>query len=174
MSMNISQGNVLDAKADAIILTVDGAAEGMEGNLSRKFALRWPDVWREIKDEIRYPIPLGKVIEFEPVTDCAFQFIMLASTLHHRDVFSDVAKQGIIRDATEKSMRIADKYSISTIAAPVMVGGWRLTLQNAFLSMVDGYESARRSNIDVNLDIYILQTNDYENIKSLAGNIGWR
>lgn len=156
MSLNILQGNVLDAKADAIILSVDGAAKGMEGNLSRQFASRWPEAWNEIRDEIRHPIPLGKVIEYEPVSDCAFQLILLASTLHHREVLNDKARQGIILEATENSLRVADKYKINTITAPVMVGGWRLTLQNAFLSMVDGYESARRSNINVNLDIYIL------------------
>ena len=44
MSLKISRGNVLDAKADAIILTIDGAANGMEGNIARAFARKWPDV----------------------------------------------------------------------------------------------------------------------------------
>ncbi len=174
MSMNILQGNVLDAKAEAIILSIDGDAKGMEGNLSRQFALRWPDVWQEIQDEIRQQIPLGNVIEFEPVTDCSFRLILMASTLHHCEVLSDAAKQGIIRDATENSLQLAARYSISTVVAPLMVGGWRVTLQSAFLSMVDGYESARRNNINTNLDIHILQPGDYEIIRSLAGNIGWR
>ena len=168
------QGNVLDAGANAIILTIDGTAWGMEGNLCRQFALRWPEVWQEIQDEISQKIPLGKVIEFEPVTDCSFQLILLASTLHYREVLSDAAKQGIIRDATEKSLKLAAKYSINTVAAPLMVGGWRLTLQSAFISMIDGYEFARRNNINANLDIHILQPNDYEIILSLANNIGWR
>ena len=155
-------------------MTVDGAAKGMEGNLSRQFALRWPDVWSEIQDEIRHPITLGRVIEYEPVADCSFQLILLASTLHHREVLSDAAKQGIIRDATEKSLRIAEKYSINTVAASLMVGGWRLAMQSAFLSMVDGYESARRNNVNANLDIHILQPSDYETLQALARNIGWR
>jgi len=174
MVMNILQGNVLDAKAEAVILSIDGAAKGMEGNLTRQFAMRWPEVWGEIQDEIRNPIPLGKVIEYEPVIGCSFRLILMASTLHHREVLSDAAKQGIIRDATEKSLQLAARFSIDTIAAPLMVGGWRLTLQSAFLSMVDGYESARRNNINTNLDIHILQPGDYEIIRSLAGNIGWR
>ena len=174
MGMNIVQGNVLDAKAEAIILTVDGVAKGMEGNLSRQFALRWPDVWQEILDEIRHPIPLGKVMAYEPVAECAFQLIVLASTLHHREVLTDKAKQGIIRAATERSMNIAAEYRISTIAAAVMAGGWRLKLQDAFLSMVDGYESARQNNIDANLDVYILQPDDFETIQSLTQTIGWR
>jgi O-acetyl-ADP-ribose deacetylase (regulator of RNase III) len=174
MSINILQCNVLDAKVDAIILSVDGAAKGMEGNISRQFALRWPVVWQEIQDEISQQIPLGNVIEFEPVNDYSFRLILMASTLHHREVLSGAAKQGIIRDATEKSLKLAARYSINTVAAPLMVGGWRLKLQSAFLSMVDGYESARRNNINTNLDIHILQPGDHEIIRSLAGNIGWR
>jgi len=174
VTLNILQGNVLDAKAEAIILSIDGAAKGMEGNISRQFALRWPKVWREIQDEMRHPIPLGKVMEFETAGDCSFRLILLAATLHHREVLSDAAKQGIIRDATEKSLSLAAKYSINTVAAPVMIGGWRLTMQSAYLSMIDGYESARRNNINVNLDVHILQSNNYEIIQSLANNIGWR
>lgn len=174
MAMNILQGDVLDAKAEAIILSIDGAAKGLEGNISRQFASRWPETWREIQDEIRQQIPLGKVTEFEPDTECSFRLVLLASTLHHREVLSDAAKQGIIRDAIERSLKIAAKYSINTVAAPLMIGGWRLTLQSAFLSMVDGYESARQDNINANLDIYILQPSEYEIIQSLASNIGWR
>lgn len=69
MSIDIFQGNVLDAKADAIILSIDGSARGMEGNLCRQFASRWSDVWQEVQNEIRYTIPLGKVFDHEPVTN---------------------------------------------------------------------------------------------------------
>lgn len=172
--MNLLQGDVLDAKAEAIILTVDGAAKGMDGNLSRQFASRWPDVWQEILDEIHHPIPLGKVMAYEPVAECAFQLIVLASTLYHREVLTDKVKQGIIREATEKSIEIAAGYGINTIATAVMAGGWRLKLQDAFLSMVDGYESARQNKFDTNLNIYILRPDDFQTIQSLTQAIGWR
>ena len=174
MAMNIIQGNVLNAKANAIILTVDGAAKGMEGNLSRQFALRWPEAWQEIQDEIRYPISLGKVLDFEPVSKCSFRFVFLAATLHHRGVINNANRQGIIQSATEKSLNIAADFKINTIATSVMLGGWRLNLQDAFLSMVDGYESARQKGVDVNLDVYVIEPNDCESIQVLAETIGWR
>lgn len=174
MTINILHGNVLDAETDAIILTVDGAAKGMEGNLSRQFALCWSEAWREIQDEIRYPIPLGKVLDFEPVAGCSFQYVLLASTLHHLGAVGNAARQGIIRSAIEKSLKIAHEYKIKTIATPVMAGGWRLTLQDAFLSMIDGYEFARQNGVDVDLDVYVIKSDEYESIQALARTIGWR
>jgi hypothetical protein len=174
MALNILQGNVLDAKAEAIILTIDGAAKGMEGNLSREFASRFPGVWNEIQNKIEYPVPLGSVIEYETAGKCAFRLVLLATTLNHLEMISDPARQGIICDVTEKSLNIAAKYKINAIASPVLTGGWRLTMQKAFLSIVDGFERARQNGITANLDIHIMNMNHYKNIKSLAQNIGWR
>ena len=174
MFLNILHGNVLDADSDVIILTVDGAAKRMEGNISRQFALRWPDVWKEIQNEMTKPIPLGKVMEFEADGECPFRLVLLTSTLHHREVLSDAAKQGIIREATEKSLVIASRYNIGKVATAIMTGGWRMSMQKAFLSMVAGYESARQKNINTDLDVYMIQASDYKNIRALACNIGWR
>lgn len=174
MFLNILQGNVLDSDSDAIVLTVDGSTKGMEGNISRQFSLRWPNVWQDIQNEMTKPIPLGRVAEFETVSDCPFRLVLLASTLHHREVLSDAAKQGIIRDATERSLVIASKYNIEKVASAIMIGGWRMSMQKAFLSMLEGYESARQKNINTDLDVYMLQASDYKNIRALACNIGWR
>jgi hypothetical protein len=32
--------NVLDVQADALIITIDGAKKGMEGNIARAFAIK--------------------------------------------------------------------------------------------------------------------------------------
>lgn len=174
MKLNILQGNVLDSDSDVIVLTVDGSIKGMEGNISRQFALRWPDVWHEIQNEMSKTIPLGRVMEFETDGECPFRLILIASTLHHREVLSDAAKQGIIRDATERSLVIASRYTIEKVATAIMTGGWRLSMQKAFLSMLEGYESARQSHISTDLDVYLLKATDYANIRSLSCNIGLR
>lgn len=36
MGLRVLHGNVLDAQADALIITIDGAAKGMEGNIARR------------------------------------------------------------------------------------------------------------------------------------------
>jgi hypothetical protein len=174
MSINIFQGNVLDAKADAIILSIDGSAKGMEGNLCRQLEARWSDVWRDVQDEISYPIPLGKVFDHEPVVDSPFGLIMLASTLHHKDALHLSVKKGIISSVTEKSLKLAAEYRAKAVASAIMSGGWRLTQEAAFLAMIDGYENARQNNIQVDLNIYILDPEQYERIKALAQSIGWR
>lgn len=172
--LKLLNSNVLKAKAEAIILSIDGAAKGMEGNLSRQFALRFPKVWNEIQNEIRYPVPLGRVIEFEADGDCAFRMVLLATTLNHLEVISDAARQDIIRGVTEKSLTIAATYKINAIASPLLIGGWRLTLQNAFISMLEGYEKARRNNVNGNLEIHMMNYSNYRSIKTLADNIGLR
>jgi len=172
--LKLLNSNVLDAKADAIVLSIDGAAKGMEGNLSREFASRFPGVWNEIQNKIEYPVPLGSVIEYETAGKCSFRLVLLATTLNHLEVISDPARQGIIRDVTEKSLNIAAKYKINAIASTLMTGGWRLTMQKAFLSMNDGFERARQNGVTANLDIHIMNVSNYKNIKSLAQNIGWR
>lgn len=172
--LKLFNSNVLDAKTGAIILTIDGAAKGMEGNLSREFDSRFPGVWNEIQNKIEYPVPLGSVIEHETAGKCTFRLVLLATTLNHLEMISDPARQGIIRDVTEKSLNIAAKYKINAIASPVLTGGWRLTMQKAFLSMTDGFERARQNGVTANLDIHIMNVSNYKNIKSLAQSIGWR
>ena len=171
--LKLLNSNVLDAKADAIVLSIDGAAKGMEGNLSREFASRFPGVWNEIQNKIEYPVPLGSVIEFETAGKCAFRLVLLATTLNHLEMISDPARQKIISDVTEKSLNIAAKYKINAIASPLLTGGWRLTMQKAFLSMNDGFERARQKGVTANLDIHIMNVSNYKNIKSLTQNIGW-
>lgn len=172
--LKLLNSNVLDAKAEAVILSIDGAAKGMEGNLSREFASRFPGVWNEIQNKIEYPVPLGRVIEFETAGKCAYRLVLLATTLNHLEMISDPARQGIIRDVTEKALLIAAKYKINTVASPLLTGGWRLTLQKAFLSIVEGYEKAVQNNCNANLEIYMMNVGKYKNIKALADNIGWR
>jgi hypothetical protein len=161
--LKLLNSKVLDAKADAIVLSIDGAA-----------ASRFPGVWNEIQNKIEYPVPLGRVMEFETAGKCAFRLVLLATTLNHLEMISDPARQGIIRDVTEKSLNIAAKYKINAIASPLLTGGWRLTMQKAFLSMTDGFERARQNGVTANLDIHIMNVSNYKNIKSLTQNIGWR
>jgi hypothetical protein len=51
--LRVLHGNVLDAIADALILTIDGAKKGMEGNIARAFARKWPEIWHELEDEMQ-------------------------------------------------------------------------------------------------------------------------
>ena len=72
MSIEIKKGNLFESKSDAIILTVDGARRGMEGNIARAFGRKYPDIWEELEYEIEYPISLGssKIYQTDPELEC--------------------------------------------------------------------------------------------------------
>ncbi len=59
MPICLVYGDVFDAVADGLLLTIDGAKKGMEGNVARAYARRWPDAFEEIEYEIPYPLPLA-------------------------------------------------------------------------------------------------------------------
>ena len=70
MPLILEVGNVLDAQAEALLLTVDGVAlnkpdpakpirggrEILGGNIANQFARRWPEDWEDLQLEIPFPI----------------------------------------------------------------------------------------------------------------------
>jgi hypothetical protein len=102
--IEIVQGDVLAAQAHAVILAVDGAKRGMEGNIARAYSRRWPDAWMEIEDEIRYPIPLGRSIAIRPENESGFPVVLIASTLHHLDALAEQQKAAIVRSALAEAL----------------------------------------------------------------------
>lgn len=38
MAIELINGDLLEVKADAVLLTIDGSKPGMEGNIARQFA----------------------------------------------------------------------------------------------------------------------------------------
>lgn len=100
----------------------------------------------------------GNKVSFQSNTACL--------ALHHHRVLSDMAKQSIISAATEKI------FLIAWVQHPEDTDGnydRRLALDHTkdFLSMMTGYESVMQKNINTDLNVYILQTSDYENIRYL-------
>jgi O-acetyl-ADP-ribose deacetylase (regulator of RNase III) len=174
MGLRIFQGNVLDAKADALIITIDGAKKGMEGNIARAFARRWPEIWAEIEEEIPYPLPLGEVFEYEPASESPFRLILVASTLNHKDTLTESEKKSIGRTALDNAITAAAGHGVKSIATAIMTGGWRLSQQSAFLSMTEGYEMALQAGNEIALAIYVLDANQYETIQSIARGMGWQ
>lgn len=174
MGISIIHGNVLDAENDALILTIDGTKKGMEGNIARQFAKKRPEVWAELEDEISYPLPLGQVFDYEPVSECPFKLLLVASTLAHMGNLTEHYLKSIVRTAFDEALTRATEYNISKIASAVMSGGWRLKPQAAFLAMMDGYESAARNGIEIVTEIYLPDQPQYLHIKALAESMGWR
>lgn len=140
MAIRILKGNALDAQADALILTIDGARRGMEGNIARAFARRWPETFEEIDEQIRYPVPLGRTVATHPESDCPFRTILFASTLHHLDVLPDMQKSAIISSALSEAVTLTLKHRCRSVATAVMSGGWRLPFEVALSAMLKTLE----------------------------------
>ena len=173
MALKILNANVLDAGADALILTLDGSAKSMEGNICRQFSRKWPRVWNEIADEIRYPIRLGDVVDYEPAGEHPFRVILFASTLHHKQVLSEMEKKSIVKSALMKAIRLAADYGAKTVATGLMKGGWRMSEDTAFIAMADGYESTTLQ-YTVDLHIHVPEPALFERLRLLAQSLGWK
>ncbi len=125
MKIYVKNGNVLDGDEQALCLPIDGAGPGMEGNVARQFAHRWPMLWEEISEEIRFPIPLGGVFEFEVPDehdDCPFRLILLVSTLHHQQVLDTAGRRAVVRTALCNSIDLLPRYRVSTLALHIAEG----------------------------------------------------
>lgn len=174
MPVQIVHGNVLDALADALVPTMDGARRGMEGNVARAFARRWPNAFADIEEQIAYPVPLGRTIGVRPESECPFPMVLMASTLHHIDVLSDARKANVIKRALGEALSIAVRYQRRTVATAVMTGGWRLPFDQALSAMLDAARSLGREDTAVSLAIHVLGEREVAEAKTLASTKGIR
>ena len=136
--VEVQRADVLDAEASAILLTIDGAGPGMEGNVARAFRNRFPAVWEDLKDDISYPLPLGKAIRIGINKDasCPFRSAIIVSTLHHREVLADRDKLQIAALALGHALSLCGQHQLASLAAPLLKGGWRISAVDAFDTML--------------------------------------
>lgn len=171
MSLQIVKGNLLEAQSKSIVLTIDGSAEGMEGNIARLFDRKWSDAWEFIEDEMIYPLSLGSVniIEVDEDIECDFNYIFVASTLHHKDTLSKQDMQNVIYNAFVNIVQTASTNKITSVATAVMAGGWRLKAPEAFRCMLEAYKSIQLSLSYVPIiQIYTISDEDFENFLHMA------
>lgn len=176
MNLDILLQDVLESPSDAIVLAIDGAARGMEGNVARAFARRWPDLWQEIEDEVRYPVPLGQVYEVEVAGeyDCPFKVVVLAPTLHHLETLSDAGKRSVVRTALEEAIRATSRYRLSSASTTVMRGGWRLQSDSAFTAMLESLERVTPTVSEYfTLKVCTLDSAEHQRLKLCARTFGW-
>jgi hypothetical protein len=160
--LTIVHGDLLSAQADALILTIDGAKRGMEGNIARAFARRWEDAWIDIEDQTRYPIPLGRTVAAHPDNECNFPLVLLASTLYHIEQFTDAEKQGIVRSALHEAIVIAQRNRARRIATAVMTGGWRLGLGDALTAMFAVLRPIASPESESSISLHLLARREFE------------
>lgn len=156
MPLILELGDVLEARADALLLAVDGMArnkpdparpirggrEILGGNIASQFARRWPEDWEGMQPGIPFPIPIGRSVGIPWEGDCPWRLIVLASTLHHVGERSDAEKLAIIRSALTEALAITARHNARSLATAALKGGWRLPLADAVHAMFTAYRQA--------------------------------
>lgn len=175
MALKVIKGNVLEAGAESIILTIDGSAEGMEGNIARLFSRKWSDAWEFVEDEMIYPLPLGSVnmIKIDEDIESNFNYVFVASTLHHKEMLSKNDIHNVIYNAFINTIQTASTNKISPLATTVMTGGWRLPATQAFRYMIDAYKSIELSlNYMPVIKIYTISNDEFKNFLRITKDLG--
>jgi hypothetical protein len=142
MGVEIVTGDVLDSTTDALLLTVDGAKRGLDGNIARQFAKRFPEDWVYLQRDLKYPIPIGRAVLVPWDGDCCWRQILFASTLHHLGVLEDHEKLRVIRLALIEALKLCVRSGVSSLSSAVLQGGWRLSNEAALDEMISAYRSA--------------------------------
>ena len=167
MAIRICQQNMFESKAGAIILTVDGARAGIEGNITRQFGRLYPDAWEDLERDILYPIPLGgaKIYPINRDVGCHFSHCIVASTLHHLELMTLQDKLSVVRGALNSSVRLAANRGVRSICTTILSGGWRLTIEHALDEMLTTYFHASQSPT-VHLLVHIRDAKEFQRIKA--------
>ena len=166
MAFQLIKGSVLDADADALVLTMDGARPGMEGNIARAFERRWPDAYGEVSEQIRHPVPLGRTIPTVAESPIPFKLVLWASTLHHEHVLSDAEKTSIVANALNEAVRLAIQHRCRSIATAVMTGGWRVSFDEALQVMLRTLGPSASNQFMPTVSIYVLSGREWERAQS--------
>lgn len=162
MNIQLINNNIFTGNEQALILTVDGAATGMEGNIARAFSRHYPECWEELSLDIDYPIPLGQSRLYEideggaEDESCPYRYVLIASTLHHLDTLDNEQKTQIISRALTSALSLASHKGVKQLATAVLSGG--LPETEALQAMIQAYEQLKQVNLQIPmLNVYTLE-----------------
>lgn len=145
MSLEFLAGDVLESSGDALVLAVDGTKRGLEGNIARAFARKWPEEWDEVESQVRYPIPLGAVAGTRTEGACPWRILVLASTLHHVGILADEEKRRVASSAFIQALHAAKRMGAREVCLAPLSGGWRLDQDAATAVMECSYRAVADS-----------------------------
>jgi hypothetical protein len=131
--------NVLDTTADALLLTIDGEARGLRGNLAHAFQRRWSEAYEDFEAQLRFPVSLGSAVRIDADTDSPWRTILFVATLHHLETLDSAGKLAVIHRALGSALQTAASTGLRTLATTPLKGGWRLPTTEAYRSMYDAW-----------------------------------
>lgn len=176
MQLELRAGNVLDATADALLVAIDGATGGMEGNVARQLRARWgEEVWEEIEGAWTLPLPLGRASLAWAPSGGSFRAVVALSMLPHDGAvpYRSPAMRGVVTSALVHAARLCDLERMQRIASALPRGGPRLSADEAFAAVV----SALDATVDLpglTLTIRSLVPEHHAHLVALAPSFGLR
>lgn len=154
MAFKLVCDDVFNATAPAILLTIDGTAKGLYGNVSHAFQRRWPEEFASVARAIRYPLPLGRAQVIRAGGESGFAFVIVASTLHHVGLLDAQEKTRVARMALRDSLVLAHRHGVTELATTILQGGWRLSARAALDTMRQCYQASIQG-VNVDLHVYV-------------------
>lgn len=173
MPVKLIHGDVLDATTEGLILTIDGAGQGLTGNVAQAYARRWPDAFEEVGYKIPYPLPLGRTIAVRLEDDSPFRVILLASTLNHLDVLNEKQKVAVTTSAFSEAIALARRLKLRSIASTAMSGGWRLPFKAALHAMLTVARPIAETESGLSVEIYFREKSNFADAMAHAKSIGF-
>ena len=136
MNLKIVEANILDLRADAILVPIDGLIQGHRVNVDRQLGAighqlmrKYPDAEldEEIADQVAFPIPLGRAAVAELDDDeLPYRWIVLLSMLPHLGQLDPYTLRKAARSAFFDALALCDRAGVRTVLAPLLKGGWRI------------------------------------------------
>jgi hypothetical protein len=178
--INVIQGDVFTASADALVVPIDGTFvprdgqyERLLGNIGRQFIKRFPsaDFVDEMEGQLDLPLALGDAAPIE-VSEGPFRVVVVVSTLFHISHLDDRYKRSVIRESFLQALRVAQQAETKDLATAILQGGWRFTPEIAFSEMLQAYASASAQLPDVY--VYCLESSLADRLRDVAHSLGFR
>lgn len=174
MEIKVINCDLFNNPSEAILLNIDGMGktEGMEGRLARRFRELHPEMWQGILKFRPDEIALGDIFVYRPQEGSQYKGVIVASTHNHLEDLSSKEREDVIYTAFKKALQSCVKYHIKSIAAPVMVGGWRLNPVNAATAMSNALEKIT-GDPDLEVNICVLDEMEYLKVSGTFRTFGW-
>ena len=167
MPIQLLNENVLSIEADALLLTIDGQTKGLGGSVAHAFIRQWPVAYEVFESRLGFPVPLGRAVAVTDRADCPWDTIIFLTTLNHVQTLHDDEKSDVVATAFADALSMASSAGIRSIATVVLRGGWRLSMQSAFLQMVSSYERSSFVQLGRTLKICNFIASEYDSLNEL-------
>jgi hypothetical protein len=107
-------------------------------------------------------------------TDGPWRTLLFVSTLHHLETFNAEDKVMIISSALGNALSLAVSGRLRSLSTVVLKGGWRLSLEAAYETMISTYEASEFHRPRRVLNICSVDALEYERRSAVNARFSFR